>query len=273
MISTIASGAGLAEAHAPPTVHRHRRGQGRESGTVQPPYREVEVGHDHPEADPAEIARPPPGPPRTLNRARVVEQLQLDELLPTDQPPHHAAGVVPGRELLHACRVGAPARPAPGVGETEDLDEGPEGAGQVSRAQRDLGQVGHARPPSSNPSCGSPAPARRTSRAHRGWPGRRGRRFGVDAAEELLDGDFDLLAGVRHRDGGHGDDFVGHVACRGVRADRWPRLARGAHRRGPALLERRRTTAASTRRVGQVDADHEAASRISGIRLQRAVDL
>src|SRR4051794_35911988 len=93
----------------------------------------------------------------------------------------------------------------------------------------------------------------------------------VDAAEELLDGDLHLLARVRHRDGGHGDDVVGHVAGRGVRADPGRDARAQLVVEVSALLDHDEQREPVPAR-GEVDADPEAVAD-HRLRLQSTVDL
>ena len=98
----------------------------------------LEVGHGDPEARPAEVVRRPvrDGP---LGRRRVVEELELDEVLTADEPPEREGGVV--AEPLDLGHALPPQHPASGLGEPECLGVELDGAREVGGAEGDLGEL------------------------------------------------------------------------------------------------------------------------------------
>ena len=105
----------------------------------EPLERGLEVGHGDPKVRPAEVVRRPVRDGALLRR-RMVEELELNEVLAADEPPERE-----GRILAETLNVGdawAPEHLAAGLGESERLAVELDGASYVGSAESDLCQLG-----------------------------------------------------------------------------------------------------------------------------------
>lgn len=118
------------------TVVMLRLGHRRQSKRVQPLQSRLEVGNRESPADPAEVTRTPVLSQRARSRERVVEELELNEILAPDQPRDRG-----GRVLAEVLDVGQPLTPdhvSTGRGKAEHVGVEPDGPRQIARAERQL---------------------------------------------------------------------------------------------------------------------------------------
>jgi hypothetical protein len=136
---------GVAEAGPAQAVVHERLRQRRHAEPGEPLEGRLEVGHGDPEARPAEVVRGPVRD-RALRRRRVVEELELHEVLAADEPPEREGRVV--AEPLDLAHALPPEHLPARLGEPERLGVELDRARDVGGAEGDLGELGrHLRQP------------------------------------------------------------------------------------------------------------------------------
>ena len=132
------AGVRVADNGSAQAVVDERRRQRCHAEPCEPLEGRLEIGHGDPEARPAEVVRRPVGH-GALRRRRVVEELELDQILAADEPPQRERGVV--AERLNLGDALPPEHLPAGLGEPERLGVELHGAREIRAAESNLREL------------------------------------------------------------------------------------------------------------------------------------